>query len=617
MAKRFWGWLDRWWFVLLTAGCIGTFALTFLFFGEESYLTVQDNLDLFVAHFQVMSHSDTWFAQGAQVPMLGGISRDCLSGEWNLYNILFAFLPVFPAYMTGYFLKIGIGMGSFVLLAKDIYKEDFAKYRGIAWAAGLCYGILPLFPAYGIAFASVPLAVLILRKIYFGEGKLWYAALFVYPFLSYFSYFGFFILAYLVCAVVILSVRDKKFCGRLFGALFVLAAGYVCFEYRLFGQMLFSDVPTIRETMVESDLGFSEILKEVWGAFVQPVFHAASDHAYFVLPVCAATLIWQAALAIKRRKGMPQSSVAQHDTAQHSAAQHNAVQHNAVQRNARDTAEAGSFGKSALLWTILFIIFNCIIYGIYFWGGFRRLFETIVPPLKGFQFNRTVFFNPFLWYAAFFLALKFLYDRGRVFWRRAANLLACIGVAVIVMTPAVYNEFYYTAYHQLYRAVKHTDVNMLNFREYFSADLMEQIKADIGYDGEYSAGYGLNPAVLEYSGISTLDGYLGFYPQSYKEEFTKLILPSYERVPEWQTYYGEWGARAYLYAGSGESIYNPYRNQSLEDRHLYLDSEQFVKMGGKYLFSRYELDNAEELGFSLRGIYSDDDSPYTVYLYEI
>ena len=596
MAKRFWGWLDRWWFVLLTAGCIGTFALTFLFFGEESYLTVQDNLDLFVAHFQVMSHSDTWFAQRAQVPMLGGISRDCLSGEWNLYNILFAFLPVFPAYMTGYFLKIGIGMGSFVLLAKDIYKEDFAKYRGIAWAAGLCYGILPLFPAYGIAFASVPLAVLILRKIYFGEGKLWYAALFGYPFLSYFSYFGFFILAYLVCAVVILSVRDKKICGRLFGALFVLAAGYVCFEYRLFGQMLFSDVPTIRETMVESNLGFSEILKEVWGAFVQPVFHAASDHAYFVLPVCAAVLVWQAILAVKRRKGM--------------------MQHN-TPIGAQNAAETGSFGKSALLWTILFIIFNCIIYGIYFWGGFRRLFEMIVPPLKGFQFNRTVFFNPFLWYAAFFLALKFLYDRGRVFWRRAANLLACIGVAVIVMTPAVYNEFYYTAYHQLYRAVKHTDVNMLNFREYFSADLMEQIKADIGYDGEYSAGYGLNPAVLEYSGISTLDGYLGFYPQSYKEEFTKLILPSYERVPEWQTYYGEWGARAYLYAGSGESIYNPYRNQLLEDRHLYLDSEQFVKMGGKYLFSRYELDNAEELGFFLRGIYSDDDSPYTVYLYEI
>ena len=589
MAKRFFGWLDRWWFVLLTAGCIGTFAAVFLIFGEESYLTVQDNLDLFVAHFQVMSHSDTWFAHGATVPMLGGISRDCLSGEWNLYNILFAFLPVFPAYMAGYFLKIVIGMGSFVLLAKDIYKEKFAQYRGIAWAAGLCYGILPLFPAYGIAFASIPLAVLILRKIYFGEGKLWYAALFVYPFLSYFSYFGFFILAYLVCAVIILSVRDKKFCGRLLAALFVLAAGYVCFEYRLFGQM-FSDVPTIRETMVESDLGFGQIVKEIWGAFVQPVFHAASDHAYFVLPLCAAVLVWQAVLAVRKQKGAAADG---------------------------DRKEAQKFHKSALLWVLLLIVFNCLIYGIYFWGDFRRLFETLVPPLKGFQFNRTVFFNPFLWYAAFFLALKFLYDRGRLFWRRMANLLACVGVAVIVVTPAVYNEFYYTVYHQLYRAVKHTDVNMLNFREYFSEELMEEIKADIDYDGEYAAGYGLNPAVLQYSGIATLDGYLGFYPQSYKEDFTRLILPSYERVPEWQTYYGEWGARAYLFAGSGESIYNPYRNQPLEDRHLYLDSEQFVKMGGKYLFSRYELDNAEELGFSLRGVYGAESSPYTIYLYEI
>ena len=165
--------------------------------------------------------------------------------------------------------------------------------------------------------------------------------------------------------------------------------------------------------------------------------------------------------------------------------------------------------------------------------------------------------------------------------------------------------------------MNHTEANLLNFREYYSTDLMEEIKADINYDGEYAAGYGLNTAVLEYSGISTLDGYLGFYPQSYKEEFTKLIWPAYERVPQWQTYYGEWGARAYLFAGSGESIYNPYRNQVLSDHHLYLDSEQFVKMGGKYLFSRYELDNAEELGFTLRGIYSNESAPYTIYLYEI
>ena len=578
--KRFLNWLDRFWYLIVVFGCIGAQALVFLVYRENRYLTVQDNLDLFVAHFQVMNHWDGWFSHGSDMPMLGGISRDYLSSEWNLYNILFTFMPVFWAYMTGYFLKILIGMGSFVLLANDIYKEKFCQYKGIAWVAGMCYGILPLFPAYGLAFASIPLAVFLLRKIYYGEGKLWYAALFLYPLISYFSYFGFFILAYLVCAIVFFSVRDRKLNGRLLLALFVLAAGYVCFEYRLFGQMLFSKVETIRASMVDTDLDAAGVLGQMKEAFLTPVFHAASDHAAFVLPVCALFLVWRIAELIRKKEGK-------------------------------------QIWKEGFLWVVFFILFNCAVYGLYFWGGFRRLFEMLVPPLKGFQFNRTVFFNPFLWYAAFFLVLKYLYDQKKLLAKRAANLLACIAVAVIILSPAVYNEFYWTCYHQAYRAVKHTEVNLLNYREYYSADLMEQIKEDIDYDGEYAAGYGLNPAVLQYSGIATLDGYLGFYPQSYKDEFITLIKPSYDRVPEWQTYYGEWGARAYLYAGSGESIYNPYRNQPLSDLHLYLDGDQFRKMGGKYLFSRYELSNAAELGFVLHGVYTDESSPYTIYLYEM
>ena len=206
--KNFLTWLDKRWHLFLIGGCIGLQALVFLIYREDSYLTVQDNLDLFIAHFRVMSENDGWFSHGKIMPMLGGISRDCLSSEWNVYNILFAFLPVFPAYMIGYFLKILIGMGSFVLLVKDIWPQKFARYRQIAWAAGLCYGMLPLFPAYGLAFASIPLAVFLCRRIYFRKGRIWYAALFLYPLLSYFSYFGIFILGYLLLAILILWVRD-------------------------------------------------------------------------------------------------------------------------------------------------------------------------------------------------------------------------------------------------------------------------------------------------------------------------------------------------------------------------------------------------------------------------
>ena len=42
-----------------------------------------------MGHFQAMKLWDVFFAHNAEVPILGGITRDYLSSEFNLYNILF------------------------------------------------------------------------------------------------------------------------------------------------------------------------------------------------------------------------------------------------------------------------------------------------------------------------------------------------------------------------------------------------------------------------------------------------------------------------------------------------------------------------------------------------
>ena len=60
--------------------------------------------------------------------------------------------------------------------------------------------------------------------------------------------------------------------------------------------------------------------------------------------------------------------------------------------------------------------------------------------------------------------------------------------------------------------------------------------------------------MLEYNGIATLDGYLGFYSQQYKEDFRRIIAPALERVEQTRIYYDDWGARAYLYSGTDLSI---------------------------------------------------------------
>lgn len=567
------------WYIFIVFGLILFAALVFAVSGENSIIAVHDNLDLFIPQFQMMKDTKTFFSHGADVPFLGGISRDSLPAEFSLYTMLYMILPAYTAYIAGYLLKIALSLASCILLAKDLYGEQYKEYRPLVWTLGLAYGILNVFPAFGIPFASIPLVIYLIRKIYTQPAVKWYAALFFYPFLSYFSYFGLFILAYMAAALIWLWIRDKKFPGRILLSIFVLSAGCIVCEYRLFGMMLLGDEVTIRATMEAGSLSAGEILKTIGEVFAEGMFHAESVHLYLVLPVCGIYFVFLNASYI-------------------------------IKKNVK-----GIFHDLYNL-LMLVLLFNSIVYGIYYWEGFRNLVETICPPLTGWQFNRTVFFSPFIWYAAFFLVLKRLYDSKRKSFKGAANLLAVVSVLIIVLTGTRYNDLYHTCFGQVYRLVKGERPQQLSFEEFYSEDLFEKAKEDIGYQGEWSAAYGFYPAILEYNGIATLDGYLGFYAQSYKEEFRKIIAPALDRVEESRDYYDSWGARAYLYSGTDLSIVNAQRSYSVTDQDIYIDVDAFKALGGKYLFSRVELTNEAEAGLEKIGTYTDEKSPYVLYVYQ-
>ena len=178
-----------------------------------------------------------------------------------------------------------------MLLAKDLYGEKYEYYKPLVWTLGLAYGVLNVFPAFGIPFASIPLVIYLIRKIYAQPSAKWYAALFFYPFLSYFSYFGLFILAYMAAALIWIWIRDKKFPGRILLSICVLAAGCIACEYRLFGMMLLGNEVTIRSTMEAGSFTAGEILKTIGEVFTAGMFHAESAHSYLVLPVCSVYFI--------------------------------------------------------------------------------------------------------------------------------------------------------------------------------------------------------------------------------------------------------------------------------------------------------------------------------------
>ncbi|MGN0277885.1 MAG: DUF6044 family protein [Lachnospiraceae bacterium] len=570
--------LTKYWFLFPIIGFLLLLAGVFFGYGESSYIAVHDNMDLFLAQYRMLKNTGTFWKHGVEVPFLGGISRDNLPSELSLYSMLYMIFPTYIAYVLGMIGKIIMGIFSFRLLAKELYPKRYIIYRPVIYMVGFGYGIIWFFPAFGFAFASIPLCVYLLIKIYRQPGIGWYVALFAYPLVSYFSYHGIFILGYLVIAIVWLSIRDKKVEKSLIGALFVLAAGYVVCEYRLFGQMLLSDEVTIRSTIVNPALSLSEVAAETVDVWRNGIFHADGVHGKVILPIC---LVYFVLLNISYLFKKQWKKIF-HDP---------------------------------FNFVMLFLVFNSVIYGLYDFEPLRTLVETLVPPLQGWQFNRTIFFNPFLWDCALFLILIRLYDRG-IFTLWVANGIICVAVLVVIVTPTRYNDLYTTCYNKLYEYHHGTEVEAYNYEQFYATELFEKIKEDIGYNGEWSVAYGLHPAVLEYNGIATLDGYLGFYSQQYKEDFRKIIAPALERVEASRIYYDDWGARAYLYSGTDESVVSSAKTVYATDSTLYIDTEAFKSLGGTYIFSRIEISNTEELELRQMGVYTAEDGSCTVYVYQ-
>lgn len=568
--KKYWHWM--------LAGLIFVFeAAVLLLFKDQIYVGICDNLDLFITQLKFLSDNHAFFVHGQELPILGSIDRDYFPSEFALYNLLYLILPDIYAYIAGYLLRLVLAVGSGVLLARLLLAQTYQKYEKVVVLTATAFALLPVYPMYGLCFASMPLILYLLVRIY-RKPRWWlFGAVFLYPLVSYFTFFGAFLLGYLLIAVFVLWIRDRKLPLSLLGAFAALAAGFVCFEYRLFGVMLLSNEETIRSTMVTASYDALQLWRCFVDVFLHGFSHAKSVHTYWVLPVCTVYFIWNNFRYLSGRR-------------------------------------TGKIYADVFNITVLFIVFNCAVYALYFWEPLRVLVETLLPPLKGFQYGRTIFFNAFAWYFAFFIAVKNMLCR-----KQTVAYLACIAAILVVGgTQCEYSDFYNTCYCNLYKLVKHKEVNQLSYREFYGGTLIKKIKQDIGYTPEQGACvYGFHPAMLSYNGITTIDGYCGYYSQSYKEQFRAAIAPTLEANPNWQTYYDDWGCRAYLFSASGENLYDFGANAAAVPQEILIDAPALKALGCDYIFSRVEITNASQMQLRLAGTYQDDEMPYAVYLYSL
>lgn len=565
VIKKYWSWIPIALFFLSSTWYLAIYK-------DNILIQVHDNLDSNIAVFKMMRDNQLFFGNDGTVPWLGGISHKYLRSGLLLNNLLYFIFPTFIAYVLSFFIRIILSIGGSVLLAKVVLKETYRKYYHLIILCSFLYGIFPYYPTYYFGFASLPLFVYLIYQLYYTRKKKYFIFLFLYPSLSCFIGFGLFLCLFLGIFMVIDSILHKKVNVYLLLGLVMLSLGYIVMEYRLFNVFIFSNEKTIRDSMEVSYVSFSQAFRNAWDAFLNGHYHSGTLQKKWVMPICILYFLINNAYKIYKRK------------------------YKAIFCDIFNI-------------TFLFAFINTLFFGFDKYYPLKNIIATLIPPLTGFSYARALWLNPFLIHVCFFIVLTTLIKNRTPF---LAYTIAFIGIFVIFQNGAVYNDIE-SNISRILDGQKET--SKLTYREFYSEHLFNQIKEDISYENEKSVAFGFHPSILIYNKIFTLDGYLSNVPQSYKDEFRKLIEPALKLDKEYQTQYDKNERRLYLVMLDG--TYEPIRDFGREEAELYFNPQVFREMGGTYIFSRVIINNADEMELSFIKGYQDSQSPYTIYVYKI
>lgn len=550
---------------------IGLFFLVTLVYigvrGDNIYLPEWDALDQYPAIMKMMQDNGLFSDPSREIPFLGGISRNHIYPETKLQTWVMMVLPPFWTLVVSWYFKIIAAIVGFCWLGHIL--KIAPEHINVVALCGFIYGIIPSHPNSDFAFGSLPILLCLLILIYRKFSWKYLLALLMYPVASDFPLFGFFICAYVGLFFMALSTYRRQPVWRMLVACVALSVGYIATDFRLFELMFFGE-PSLRKGFMLDFVSLGDGLRLFYSGFTAAIPHTADDHKYVILPVM---LIYILYMTLRRWRNKDLAAVK----------------------------------RDPINWLLGLILVNSLIYGLDMVAGFRSVLAGLVPALEGFNFGRTLWMNGALWYVAFMLVLV------RLPWRKCQVVLLLLAFIVVCLAPAPYNQIRENLFWPLRQMIKGHEPAVLNYHEFYAEKLFAKIKTDIGYAGEWSVAYGMHPSVVNYNNIRTLDGYLSFYPLSYKEKFRRIIAPTLATDEVHRKYFDNWGGRAYIF--SPDVPYYPGRKLPVEVAELNIDTAAFSELGGKYVFSRVLVTNAAQIGLRAIGSYTDDESPYIIYVY--
>jgi len=548
--------------ILASLAVLAVYLSPLFLLGEDAHLRVHDNLDSNIAWYRVLHRSGQWFGKpDAVIPqVIGGLPRAAYGTEFSGIVLLHGLFPPMVAYALSETVTRAFAFLGMYLLLRDHLVRDAGLWP-VRVFVSLAFALTPFWPSGMLSTLGHPLALWAFLAIRAGRAcRRHWMTLVLLPFYSSFVLGFFFFLA----AMGLLWLRDLIATRRanvpFLAAILLMGGLYLAIEYRLLLSLVLSDEPTSRNEFVSSRLGLWRCARLAVKNFVLGHHHVATIHTFFILPVLLLTF------------------------------------HLAAGRQHRDRTER--------LFLRLLAINALLSVWYAFW--FHRMWQPLkeaVSLLNTFNFARFHFLRPLVIFTGFALGLAILWRYGR-----AGKAVAALALAGQVLLSFAFNEEIFFE-----RRGEPT------FRAFYAERQFAAIRDRIGLpqDAYRVASIGLHPAIAQFNGFYTLDTYNNFYPLSYKHRFRQIIAKELDKNRKLKEYFDTWGGRCYVFVAELGKKYDFRKTSKRRIRNLELDTAAFWNMGGRYLFSALPIDNAQDNGLSLFGVFEDDESAWRVYVYEV
>jgi len=576
------------------------------------YVPVFDNLDSNVVWYKILAESGKIFADNnATIPnMLGGLPRSSYPGEFFIIIWLYYFFEPKTAYVINEILiHLVAFISMYIFLKKYIIPKDNKTFIAPLFLGSLYYATIPFWSGAGLTLAILPLVTYSLLNIKNHQSTLWEWVLLVI--LPLYTSFVFFYMFYIILAGIYFvwdTYKHKAINRPFFFALLLMGITFLLVEYRLLIAMFIdSEFVSHRiEFDIYFDMNFIDAYRSALNFFLDGhLSHATGLQVFYVIPSIIITCVLSLS---KRRFSLIESIVIY------------LIIFLSFYIDFWKTVLTNIYTLPILLlFSLVFVLFvknNQLLYRLFlldillsFYIGLMdyeglHFLTDIFPILKELNILRLAFIQPFILAILFTLSLL-------VFIRKLQlSSLFIIILFLLQYQKNIDNSFYQTS------PVK----GFASFEQYYAPNLFKKIKNDLDEPVEKLKiiSYGIEPAVSQFNGFYTIDGYIPNYPLSYKHQFRKII----EKYLEKETYtsnfgkslYDKWGSKVYIMS-TVSTLERYYKGIVVQ--HTDFDTRAICSLGASLLISAYEFEKPTQNNLRLLRTYKGQSDSWNIYLYQI